>query len=457
MIKSLALLSLAAQVAYSQSTTETVHGAVIFSRHGDRTWKGAPPTKLTAVGQNQLFNSGEYWRSRYLASGSQQQISGIDSNIYEPAQFSAAAPNQALLVTSGQAFLQGLYPPTTVSETLANGSSISPPLSGFQYAALSTIPDDSPETIWLKGDDSCPAYDYSVAQVFTSTQFTDLEKSTKAFYESFYDRIFAGVLAADKMSYKNAFTIYDYINVGMVHNTTIHDAISSSELIQLRTLADSHEFALSNGEARSVSGRTLSAKILKQLSSVVDSKGSKNKLALYVGSYDTFLSFFSLSGLSSSNVNFTGLPDYASAMSFELFSNSASFPAEKDLQVRFLFRNGTENGDAQAFPIFGGANSMSWTDFKAKMSDIALATIQDWCGFCGSSEGFCLQYADTGFLTGQSNGKELKPAVAGAIGALVALNFVGVFVILGIFFGLRIVRKSAAQVVQEKQFDQASM
>lgn len=80
-------------------------------------------------------------------------------------------------------------------------------------------------------------------------------------------------------------------------------------------------------------------------------------------SFEPFISFFALSGLSSgpSASKFRSLPNHGSIMAFELFSYSdsasktnvaKSFPSQADLYVRFLFRNGTED-TLTAYPLFG--------------------------------------------------------------------------------------------------------
>ncbi|KAA8908329.1 histidine phosphatase superfamily, partial [Sphaerosporella brunnea] len=427
MVFSVTLLALAAQLAVAHS--ETIHGAILFSRHGDRTWKGAPPTKLTTIGQIEAFNSGTYWRDRYLNSSSPFQISGINAEIWSAAQLTAAAPIDAVLVTTGQAFLQGLYPPVQVFDTLANGNSIEAPLSGYQYAPLTTVTTDSPSTIWLKGDDQCPVYDDASAQWNTTDQYKALEASTKNFYQSFYDKIFAGVMPQSKMSYANAYTIFDYINVGVVHNSTIADVVTSEQLFQLRTLANSAEFAksgyvTSNSNIRAVSGRTLSGKVLSQLEAIISSKGKQGMFNLNLGSYDTFLSFFGLANLPSVSVNFTGLPDYASVIVFELFSDSTDFPAEADLSVRFLFRNGTTQGPAQTYPLFG-SQTLSWSDFKARMEKIAITSVEQWCNFCNSTASFCSEFKSDATATsteGNRHKNEVTPAVAGVIGGMVTLG-----------------------------------
>ncbi|KAI5849107.1 histidine phosphatase superfamily [Tricharina praecox] len=448
MLRSIAVLLLAAELAAAHA--DTVKGAVIFSRHGDRTWKGAPPTTLTAVGQQQLYNSSTYWRSRWLDSVSGYQIVNLSEDVYNSAQFSAATPDQPLLVTSGQVFLQGLYPP--LNETSEH------PLSGYQYVPLATIPSDSPASIWLKGDDGCPAYDDLADRWNSTAEFKALEASTKDFYLSFYDNIFAGVLPKSKLSYSNAYNIFDYVNVGMVHNKTISNSISQEELFQLRTLADSAEWAKagaisSANDPLAVSGLTFSSKVLQQLQAIVDSKGTKNLLNVNIGSYDTMLSFFALAGLPSVNANFYGLPDYASTLAFELYSHTDAFPGDlSELKVRFLFRNGTD-APAESFRLFDSSTAaLSWADFKAGMEKISLKSVEEWCAFCSSTEDYCLPY--------KQETRAVTKEVAGVIGAVVTLGVLIVAAVVAAVAGVRISRRtklgSVAVIAGGKQFDEAS-
>lgn len=446
MFRPIAVLLLAAELA--TALADTVKGAVVFSRHGDRTWKAAPPTKLTAVGQQQLYNSSTYWRSRWLEPVSDYQIVNLSEDVYSPAQFSAATPDQPLLVTSGQVFLQGLYPP--LNETSEH------PLSGYQYVPLTTVSSDSPASIWLKGDDGCPAYDDAADRWNSTAEFKALEASTKEFYHSFYDSIFAGVLPKSQLSYSNAYNIFDYVNVGMVHNETISNLVSQEQLFQLRTLADSAEWAKTGAissayDALAVSGLTFAGRMLQQLQAMVDSKGTKALLNINIGSYDTMLSFFALAGLPAVNPNFYGLPDYASTLAFELYSHTEAFPEDlSELKVRFLFRNGT-NAPAESFSLFG-TSTLSWADFKAGMEKISLRRVEDWCGLCGSTEYYCLRYKQ------ETSG--VTKEVAGAIGAAVTLGVLIVAAVVAVVAGVRISRRtkmgSVAVVAGGKQFDEAS-
>lgn len=291
------------------------------------------------------------------------------------------------------------------------------------------------------------------ANFHVSELYTRLQVSTKDFYESFSD-ILSGTFTRSEMGYINAYPIFDYINVGMIHNDTVAKRVTPTELLQLRTLADSQEWAL-NGNISSpkapsvlpISGRTLANKILTQLASIIDSGGKKNKFSLFVGSYDTFLSFFALSQLPNSDTNFFGLPDYASTIAFELisYSDDPKFPKDgKDLYIRFLFRNGTDDANPlREYPIFGHSRTdvvMQWADFHSAMAGISVSSVLQWCEICNSTESFCPVSVVTSTTNAQEPQKThaLSPVTAGVVGATCALAFVGAaMALVMVFFGVR--------------------
>lgn len=259
------------------------------------------------------------------------------------------------------------------------------------------------------------------------------------------------------MGYIDAYSIFDYINVGVIHNDTIASRVTAAELFQLRTLADSQQWAF-NGNITSpanpgvlpVGGRTLANKIVAQLSSIIDSNGAKNKLSLLVGSYDTFLSFFALSQLPSANMNFFGLPDYAGTLAFELlsYSSDSAFPKDsKDLYVRFLFRNGTNSASPLSeYPLFGRGLAdavMPWADFRDAMAGISVSSVSQWCTVCGSTDSFCpvnssSTTTETPHAQANQKSNNLSPPVAGVVGAIVTLVVIGVAMVLTmVVFGFR--------------------
>lgn len=402
---------------------------------------------MTSLGASQNFQVGSDYRARYLAAGSPHQIAGISESKYTSSQIYATAPNSGILLNTATAFLQGLYPPLVdlapeiASQTLNNGTKSTSPLNGYQYVTLQGVKANSPDTIWIKGDESCPTLDASLSALESSAPFTSLVASTRAFYESFYPALqsVSDIRSPSTLSFASAYDIFDLLNVARIHNAS-STPISDADLFQLRTLADAAEFASSyspTDAARSTGARTFAGAVLAQLTKTVASAGAL-KFSLLAGSYDTFLGFAGLADLTAASADFFGLPEYASTMAFELVSAGAGGSlATDDLRVRFLFRNGTE-GALTAFPLFGGKEeSLGWAEFVQKMQAIAITTVEGWCGACQSEVDFCKVYQGDGEVAAKREGG-MSSAVAGVVGAMVTL---GVVALVGGFVFLMVRRR----------------
>ena len=161
------------------------------------------------------------------------------------------------------------------------------------------------------------------------------------------------------------------------------------------------------------------------------------------GEYQTFLSFFGLTNLTSlpGNGNFRSLPDYASTMTFELYTASAPspFPPVQNLNVRFYFHNGTTNNGStpQQYPLFSSTSlDMNWLDFANNMNKFAINDQQTWCTVCGNSSGLC--------STTPANypHSRVTPAVGGVIGAIVTIAVLAAVAVALMFcLGLRCLRR----------------
>ncbi|KAK0662466.1 putative lysosomal acid phosphatase [Cercophora samala] len=443
-----------------RATGHTVHGVVVFTRHGDRTTKHYGSQTLTNLGTTQNFQIGSEYRARYIESDSPYQITNISEFNYVPSQIHASAPNQGILLNTATAFLQGLYPPLIdlnseiASQTLNNGSKSTSPLNGYQYVTLQGVSSNSPDAIWIKGDDGCPAVTQASESFETSTEFTTTLSSTREFYQRLFPVLKSvhDIKSPQDLSYAKAYDIYDLINVARIHNSSSPaQDITPDQLFQLRTLADSAEFGYNFNASqpeRSIHARTLSAAILNQLNKTVTSEGQL-KLSVLAGSYDAFLAFFGLAKLTEASPNFYGLPGYASTMAFELYTDEAagSFPSEDDLRVRFLFKNGTA-GRLRSYPLFGtGSESLSWGQFVAEMKGRAIGTAEEWCSACGSSAGFCAGYTSEDGVASAAGSEKggMSNAVAGVVGAVVTLGVLGIVGLVMYLFVRR--RKSGAVVM----------
>jgi len=199
----------------------------------------------------------------------------------------------------------------------------------------------------------------------------------------------------------------------------------------------------------------LAGEILNYMNNIISTKGAK-KFGIQFGAYATFMSFFGLADLQKATADFTGIVDYASSMVFELFTNAdvaaSGFPSAQDVQVRFLFHNGTASNASEptVFPLFGGnSDAVSWTTFQDKLKGFAITTTEQWCNKCGDTTGACAAFAnnDAGAANAQQNSSgssTISPAVGGVIGAFVTLAVVlGSLALLMLLGGFRLVSKKA--------------
>ncbi|KAJ8070184.1 hypothetical protein OCU04_000574 [Sclerotinia nivalis] len=449
-----------------ESTSETVLGVYIYHRHGDRTTKSYPPVSLTDLGYAQVHASGNFYRNRYIDSNASSPIYKISSDIAKASQLNVQAPVDNVLQNSAAGFLQGLYPPvgaTLGSQTLANGTSVEAPLGGFQLIPVNAVTTasssaNSESSTWLQGSSGCGNAITSSNNYFYSEEYTSLLNSTKNFYQSILP-VVNTTFDSTKNTFKNAYTIYDYVHVSTIHNSSIpsDDLLTDETLSQLQSLANNHEFNLAYNASepiRAISGSTLAAQILQNLNTTITSH-STTPLTIQFGAYATFLSFFGLSGLSSLSQNFTQIVDYASSMTFELLTNStlteSSYPPLSSISVRFSFANGpASENPLVSYPLFNQSEVvLPYETFVEEMSRFAVGDVGDWCRVCGESSGVCAS-SDSGsgasssssLGLGDREGKGISREVAGVIGAMVTLGVVlGVEALILLGAGLRVVRR----------------
>ncbi|KAK8199671.1 histidine phosphatase superfamily [Phyllosticta capitalensis] len=446
-------------------SAETVVGVYMYHRHGDRTPKALKPANLTDLGYQEVYQSGEYYRSRYVDSTADVKIHGLNSDIVKQSQIDVSAPSDDVLQNSAMGFLQGLYPPvgsSSATETLRNGTSITAPLNGYQLIPIGSTSTgaSSEDSAWLQSTSDCGNSEVSSNNYFTSDEYTSLLSSTKEFYQDLMP-VVNGTFDSDYVTFKNAYVVWDLINVAEIHNSSINssDLLTNETLFQLRTLADKHEWGLaynSSDDLRAMAGMQLAGQIVEYLNSTITGKGA-SKFGIQFGAYATFMSFFGLAQLPAASTDFEAVVDYASSMVFELFTpsdnvSSSNFPTTDDLYVRFLFSNGTASNTSEPveYPLFGRSNNtVSWSDFQTEMNKFAVATTEQWCTKCGNTTGTCAAYADStssgsGSASSKSSGSGngISTAVGGVIGAMVTLAVVlGLEALIMLVAGLRLVRK----------------
>jgi hypothetical protein len=287
-------------------------------------------------------------------------------------------------------------------------------------------------------------------------------------YQDLWSTVFAGTFPMTDVNFDNAYALYDYAQFQYNHNATVRDSLSLDELDWIGQFASLEQFA-KNGNLsvsgsqtgdmiRAISGRTLAGKVLAQFQGQIKSQGSVNKLTLMFGSFEPLLAFFSLSQLSYGHAAslFQDIPSPGSAMVFELFSvdsDISSYPTNEDLWVRFLYRNSTDPSQPLSeYPLFGLGNSqssMKYDDFVLAMNQFAIGDLATWCTLCESPILFCAALEDNaaGWLgtppatSSSKSSYALSPAVAGVIGAAMAIATIALAAVsAAVFGGLRIRR-----------------
>ena len=267
----------------------------------------------------------------------------------------------------------------------------------------------------------------------------------------------------NETNYMNAYLIFDLLNVASIHNASNDfpnaDLLTNETFFQLRTLADQHEFNLSYNASqpiRAVAGSVLAAQVVTALTGTITSNYAK-KLNIQFNSYNVMQSFFGLANLTELSVDFFGVPDYASSLTWELVTNatvsSMNMPSTDDISVRFLFHNGSTSNISTPteYPLFGsGRSPLPWNDFVRGMNNFAIGNQADWCKACGNTTGVCSAASLTGSSSNWSSSSSsssgrrggMSLAVAGVIGAMVTLAVIlGVELLIVLIGGLRLVSK----------------
>lgn len=464
------LLSLA---ALPLTQAETVLGLYIFSRHGDRTPKALAPTNLTSLGAEQVYSSGSWYRNQYVASDANTPLFSLSSNLVALNQLAVMAPpSDNVLQNSAMAFLQGLYPPAgdASAQELRNDTEVTAPLGGYQYIPVNTVENaassaNSENSAWLQGGSGCDNAVVSSNNYLSSTEYKTAYDDSEAFFQDLLP-VINGTFAESAANFKNAYSIYDYIDGAVVHNQTIpsSELLTNDTLRELKVLANEHEWGLaynSSDEVRAIAGATLAGQILDALNATVAGKGTK-PLNIQFGAYAVFLSFFGLAKLPAVSDDFTGVVNYASSMAFELVTNASvsdGFPGADNISVRFLFSNGSAASvTPTAYPLFGQDETLlPYNTFISEMGKFAVKDTSHWCQVCGVTTGECAMGSDgsegssgSGSATASSNSKSnISLPMAGVIGALVTLAVIlGAEALIYFFSGLTLTKKSTLATAQ---------
>ncbi|THU86228.1 phosphoglycerate mutase-like protein [Dendrothele bispora CBS 962.96] len=425
------------------SDNSKVLGVVVIARHGDRQGFYQDPntytassTVITPLGEVQEFRLGQLIRSHYLNSSSPLFISGVNSSVPDQTQILARADaggEGGVIVNSAMALLQGLFPANpNATTTLANGTTVSAPLNGYQYLPIESVEPDN--DVSLEGWTQCAAFDQSTQNFYQSAVFQQ-KKAESASFLSQLPRYLDGRNA----TLENMWNIFDFMNVEDIHDSSFAQNLPENFLEQARDLANFHEYGVFSDPdlagIGNIAFRTTLPSVLNGLNSIQNSS-QPLKLVYEAVSYKPFLSMFNMTGAAAMNPQLAGVVNYAAAVILEVLqpSDSSSEPV-----IRFKFKNGTDDPDFKTYNFMNSTQDVALSTFVNYMAPAAINSTSEWCTICGNTQNRgcgAISAAAANARAAAAVHQPISPVGAGFLGAgltiFVALCMLGILFFLGI-------------------------
>ncbi|KAG1898934.1 histidine phosphatase superfamily [Suillus fuscotomentosus] len=396
-----------------------VLGVLVIARNGDRTEYYQDPntyesayTESTALGAAESHQLGSFLRSTYMSSSSPSYIADMKTDLvdtHEVHVHAKAGGEGPVVFDSAIALLQGLFPPNLANKiVLANETTVVAPLGGYQYVPIETVEPGNDRSLEPWTD--CPAFEQHIADVYSSSEFRETAKAAAPFFGSVRDYVFGRPTTLEN-------AIHDYMSTELSHNKTYAHRLPPTLVEQARGYADFHENAIFSdkdvGGIGNLAGRTILHTVLSSLTRIAFN-GDPLQFLLIETSYHPFISLFHMLEMTKENPEIAAIPNYASALAFELRRGPA--PEDRDF-IRIKFKNGT-NGGFETYHAFGHRSDIAATEFIYRIENYAITSQKQWAAAC--SAGFEDEWLHIG----------TKNAISSTIFAVLAAVFLlGMFIL----------------------------
>ncbi|OBZ71231.1 Prostatic acid phosphatase [Grifola frondosa] len=374
-----------------------VLGIVVLARHGDREGFYQDPltytasdTTITPLGEKQEFQLGSLFRSLYLNVSSPSFIRGISPStaLFQASQVEVradAGDEGGVIYDSSVALVQGVWPPTNISNTtLADGTTVTSPLGGYQYIPIESVEPD--EDVSLEGFTSCPNFDAHTQAFYNSAVFLQKANDSATFLSEL-----PPFLDGRPVTLENMWNIFDYMNVQSIHNATFAKRLPQSFLPQALDLASFHEYNIFSDATVSGIGniafRTMLPSVIEAFQRIAN---ASDPLLLHYSAiaYKPFLSLFNMTGVVADNALPPAIVNYAASVVFEVRQAASS----SEPVIRFNFKNGSDDDSFHPVPMsFSGWDGSGGADvpmstFIDAFQPAAVNTTLDWCTLCGQTQ-----------------------------------------------------------------------
>lgn len=425
----------------STSESNQLLGVVLLTRHGDREGFYQDPTTytpyntaLTPLGNQQEFQLGQLLRARYLNASSPFFIPGMNTTLANETEIlirADAGGEPGVIFNSAVALLQGLFPPTgDYNTTLANGSTVTGPLGGYQTVPIKSV--DSNNDVSLEGWVSCNSFVTATNVFYNSSAFAQKAAEHADFISSL-----PKYLDGRPATLQNMWNIFDFMNVESIHDSNFVKALPPTYLAQARDLANWHEYNIFSSPqlngVGNIAGRTILPSILNGFASIAN-PSDPLKFFYQAISYKPFISLFNMTGIAEMNPELAGIVNYAAAVALEVRQSPGAPPV-----LRLNFKNGTDDDD---FKTYNFLNSSGDVPLSVFVNHVASSTVNDtatWCGVCQNAQDrgcAALAVATAKGAASVHLHQEISPLGAGFLGAGVTLAVVVMMVGVLFFLGM---------------------
>jgi hypothetical protein len=379
-----------ASPSFGQTTLKQVQ---IVTRHGARTplpktalvQENSEDPVLTPLGQLEHYQLGLWLRNRY--SGLQvidtynESLTNFDSSYY------------IRTIVSANSLALGLFPDRGPTLLPANVTPANIPV--HEFAALHDIS--------IRAYENCPQFQVNLAALYQSDLWTQYQSDHMDLLQSLAQIPYFAPYAnfGTYVLLSQVWNVYDAIQVSKtecgISNTSefcvkysnpalvnILSSTSWTELKQVAQFAELTKYGIPT--AQNLLGSNLLVDILEGMGvtdfNVTDSMTAPAlTFRMYSAHYPTILSIFSALKIVFKNLD--GIPNYASALIFELWEDNTS----DSFFVRVLFKDGYSN-IAVPVPLeyqCGGAVNCSLANFSSLLNSISFTTPGDWCEACNNT------------------------------------------------------------------------
>ncbi|KAG2362447.1 histidine phosphatase superfamily [Suillus spraguei] len=314
-----------------------VLGVLVIARNGDRTEYYQDPltyessfTESTALGAVESHQLGSFLRSTYMSASSPSFISNMKTDLvdtHEVHVHAKAGGEGPVIFDSAIALLQGLFPPNPANKiVLANETTVVAPLGGYQYVPIETVEPGNDRSLEPWTD--CPAFEQHIVDVYSSSEFKEVEKAAGPFF------------GAVRTTFSAALLLLLMLGIGWPHDPP--------------------------------HGLELPPRIAFN--------GDPLQFLLIETSYQPFISLFHMLEMTKENPELAAFPNYASALAFELRRGPP--PEDRDF-IRIKFKNGT-NGPFETYHAFGHKSDIAATEFIYRIENYAITSQKQWAAACSS-------------------------------------------------------------------------